>query len=385
MTARPTILFVAPYPPPYSGPESSAKMFLESDITNYFDIVFFNTNFRKSNTEKGKANLGAVFIFFKFTLGLILRLIQNNPKIVYHYVTATSLGWLFKDIWLIAISKLFGKKVVLHMRAGHFNSNFERANFLERFVIARFARICDLGLAQSISLEPQFKHLLPSHKVSHVHNMIDCRKYSRTEPLSTNQVVFFMGHLTQAKGYTDILKAMPSVIEKFPKVKFVFAGTKLEKERNVFNNYVNGAPILFENTREIESEIVRSHPNNYCYLGVVDERKKIQQLLSSSIFVLPSYSEGFSMSVLEAMAVGLPIVTTPVGALQDIITNEDSGLLVSPGNIEQLTRSLIRLLSDRELREEIGERNMESVKKFYSMDKVAIEYKAIFEKVLDHE
>ena len=102
------ILFVAPYPPPFSGPESSAKLFMESSIHEYFDVSLFDTNFRKSNSDKGKLGLAALIIFIKFIFGLIIRLIRYEPDIVYYYVTATKVGWLFKDIWLIIISKLFG-------------------------------------------------------------------------------------------------------------------------------------------------------------------------------------------------------------------------------------------------------------------------------------
>ena len=59
------ILFVAPYPPPYSGPETSAKLFMESKIHDFYEVNLFDTNFRKSNADKGKLGISAILIFFK--------------------------------------------------------------------------------------------------------------------------------------------------------------------------------------------------------------------------------------------------------------------------------------------------------------------------------
>jgi glycosyltransferase involved in cell wall biosynthesis len=61
------------------------------------------------------------------------------------------------------------------------------------------------------------------------------------------------------------------------------------------------------------------------------------------------------MSVIEAMAAGLAVVTTPVGAIEDIISNGETGLLVPPGDIDALTAALLRLLEDAALRRRLGE------------------------------
>ncbi|WP_422107354.1 glycosyltransferase family 4 protein [Winogradskyella sp.] len=378
------ILFVAPYPPPFSGPESSAKLFYESNIHDFFKVELFDTNFRHSNSDKGKIGLNAIIIFFKFIFGLTKRLFLRKPHVVYYYVTATKVGWLFKDIWLILIAKLFRKKVVIHMRAGHFDYNFSRMKSFEKSIVIKVCKLVDLGLAQSESLMYQFDKILDAKKVKYVYNMIDTEIFKPSLNQKKQHEIFFMGHLSKAKGYYDIIKAMPDIIESFPNVVFTFAGTRLNEERNVFNDYTNKRPIAIENNLEqSEADVKEKFADNYNYVGIINEEQKIEQFSKSQLFILPSFSEGFSMSVLEAMAMGLPVVTTPVGALEDIIKDNFNGVLVKPNSPNDISRAVKKILGHTQLIEEYGRNNVHQVSENYSVNVVVKEYVKIFNNVLN--
>jgi glycosyltransferase involved in cell wall biosynthesis len=77
-------------------------------------------------------------------------------------------------------------------------------------------------------------------------------------------------------------------------------------------------------------------------------------LAKADLLVLPSYGEGMAMSVLEAMSFGLCIVSTPVGALVEVLEDAVSGLLVTPGDVEGLARALLRCIEDPALRARLG-------------------------------
>lgn len=81
-------------------------------------------------------------------------------------------------------------------------------------------------------------------------------------------------------------------------------------------------------------------------------------IASADILVLPSFAENLPVSVIEGMAAGLAIVTTPVGAVEDIVTDEQSGLLVQPGDVDALATALTRLVEDKALRERLGKAAM---------------------------
>ena len=79
-------------------------------------------------------------------------------------------------------------------------------------------------------------------------------------------------------------------------------------------------------------------------MGIVSGHEKLNLMRKSWLLALPSYSEGFSRSVLESMAAGIPILTTPVGANKDIIVSGYNGILVDPGDVESLAKNIINLI-----------------------------------------
>jgi glycosyltransferase involved in cell wall biosynthesis len=88
--------------------------------------------------------------------------------------------------------------------------------------------------------------------------------------------------------------------------------------------------------------------------GWVDDDAVQTYLQSSDILVLPSYYENLPMSVIEAFAHGVTVITTPVGGIPDIVQHENTGLLVPPGDVDALTEALRRLLTDSNLRDRLG-------------------------------
>lgn len=89
-------------------------------------------------------------------------------------------------------------------------------------------------------------------------------------------------------------------------------------------------------------------------IGWVGTGERDRLLAESAIMVLPSYNEGLPMAVLEAMAHGVVPVTTPVGAIPEVITDGVDGLLVEPGDVEQLAAALGSLVVDDELRDRLS-------------------------------
>ncbi len=99
-------------------------------------------------------------------------------------------------------------------------------------------------------------------------------------------------------------------------------------------------------------------------LSWIDAQERDRLLAESDVFVLPSYAEGVPMSLLEAMAAGLPCITTPVGGIPDVFTHGSEGLLVAPGDAGQLRAAMSTFIGDEPARLAAGKRAYESARAF---------------------
>ena len=158
--------------------------------------------------------------------------------------------------------------------------------------------------------------------------------YNKKKELGIKTDGYIIGlcvRLSNQKGISYLLKAMPKLIERYPDILLLIAGDG--KRRKILE----------------EESIYLSIENNVKFLGSRLDIPEILQLLT--IYILPSLWEGMPMALLEAMAAGVPIVTTNVGGIPKMIINEFNGLIVDPKNSENLRNAILKLLDDRNLRE----------------------------------
>jgi glycosyltransferase involved in cell wall biosynthesis len=108
----------------------------------------------------------------------------------------------------------------------------------------------------------------------------------------------------------------------------------------------------------------------------------VKQLQESTIFVLPSLSEGLSNVLLEAMACGLPVVATRVGGNIDLIQDGANGILVEPENPAQLSHALWKILIDKKQALHLGTRARQTVEEKFSMDSVVTNYIELYNELM---
>ncbi|GAI08660.1 unnamed protein product, partial [marine sediment metagenome] len=114
------------------------------------------------------------------------------------------------------------------------------------------------------------------------------------------------------------------------------------------------------------------------FLGYLRGEEKIQVFITSDIFILPTYHpEGFPYAILEAMSAGLPIISTPIGAIPEIIEDGANGFLIPPKIPYILAEKILTLIEDKSLREKMGAENMKKAQEKYDVKVVC----KIFEKI----
>ncbi|MGB9677780.1 MAG: glycosyltransferase [Candidatus Ratteibacteria bacterium] len=201
------------------------------------------------------------------------------------------------------------------------------------------------------------KGKIPRKKIKVIPNGIEIPE--KTEKINKNYIVVgAIGNLRKAKGYFDLISASKIIIEKFKNVKFYIVGEGELKDRIIRKIEKNGLSEYFILTGYAE--------NIYEYLKIFD------------IFVLPSLWEGCPVSLLESMGFGLPSVATNVGDVPYIIENGIDGFIVKPGDYKKMAERIINLIENKDLREEMGQRAREKIKKWYSFEEMVKSYASIY-------
>ncbi|MCQ8905714.1 MAG: glycosyltransferase family 4 protein, partial [Methanothermobacter sp.] len=158
-----------------------------------------------------------------------------------------------------------------------------------------------------------------------------------------------IANINPVKGYEHLLRAVPSVLGSVKDFKLLVVGDIPESQRGYYSRL-----------RELVDEL--GIGGAVTFLG---RREDIPEILAASdIFVLPSTAEGTPISILEAMAMGKPIIATDVGAVAEQVTEGRNGFLVPPVSPDELADRIIRVSLDRALLESMGKASLELVKKF---------------------
>lgn len=242
----------------------------------------------------------------------------------------------------------------------------DRSAHLQLRVLARGV---DRYLAVSGEIAAELVERLgwPEEKIEVVYNAVDVARVEVEAPPGLREqlgggegrpLVLTPARLDAQKGHDVLLEAIPQV----PEATFLFAGEGPERGRLEALAAERGV-----------AERVR-------FLG---RRDDVPELLAAcDVFALPSLYEGSSLAVLEAMAAGIPIVSSAIGGTEELVEDGRSGLLVAPGDSEGLAAALRRLLGDRELGKGLAARALERVEVGLTREGLAARVEGIYRELL---
>jgi glycosyltransferase involved in cell wall biosynthesis len=182
--------------------------------------------------------------------------------------------------------------------------------------------------------------------------------------LAPNAIVITnVGVLRSVKGHEITLRSVKTVIDAFPDAKFLIVGDGPRKE----------ALLNFTNELGIAKHVI--------FTGFAENIPEIYSF--SDVAVLSSLSEGLPQSLLQAMAAGVPVVTTQVGGVPEVVIHERTGLLVGSRDHEGLARGIIRILKNRDDAERLTKNAKELVLREYSIDKMIDKIESLYKELLE--
>lgn len=253
-----------------------------------------------------------------------------HPEIKIVHVQGSVGASFWRKAIFIYIAKFFHKKVVWHMHAGRFAVFYQQ----HRYAVRKVVNKSDVIIALSEYWKEYFKNEFPTKRVEIIKNVISAPRVHKQQ--TGYFTLLFLGLLGKNKGIYDLLECIRDHKVEFQgKLKLYIGGNgEIEHVKQLIKEYGIADITRFE--------------------GWVSGDKKIELLNKSDAYILPSYKEGLPISILEAMSYGMPIISTPVGGIPEIVSNGENGYLVEPGNKEDIYKAIISLLNDSDLRNRMG-------------------------------
>jgi phosphatidylinositol alpha-1,6-mannosyltransferase len=188
----------------------------------------------------------------------------------------------------------------------------------------------------------------------------------RNKVIKQYPVVLFIGGNMQRKGLPDLISAAPKILEEVPNTEFWVVGND------------NAEPRMRKLCRDLRVE------HRFRFLGRKTQSELAEIYARSDVFCMPSLSEAFGVVFLEAMSAGVPVIASRAGGVVEIVQDEVNGLLVNPGDQQEISRKILQLLRDEKLREHLREGGMETVQHF-TVEKMMAETYEVYRTVTGKE
>jgi len=361
------ICVFSPVPPPFHGSNYAVKLLLESEFKDKFNVTHIDTSYVKTLNDIGKPKLFKAVLFGKY----LVKLFRENKKKYFNYIILipSFSYWTFirDSLTILFVAYFTNIKIILWIHTNDFLVQYgKRNNILKKYmihVIRKAFKIVTVGN----KLKDNFSEFVPDEKLITIYNGLPAVPYVRTKNKNDVKIeVIFLANMMVEKGWRNLLDAAINVCSSYSNVIFKFYG----------------APSKDSPIEEINYEFARSSfSDRILYMGSVTGDKKEQALSEADILCLPSYSEAFPFSILEAMQYSLPVIATDTGSISEAIINGKGGILLQSNNTNELVNALIYFIENPHKIIEMGEYNKRRFEENFKIDVCVKKWCEFFSKI----
>jgi glycosyltransferase involved in cell wall biosynthesis len=356
------VCLIAPLPPPYGGIAHWTAM-----IVRYFDRCQDVTITGMDTAPKWRAvyETGVVIrivggaLQLSRDIGRLIGKLVTRRFDVAHLTTSGQLA-VFRDIAFVHLTRCFGVNLVYHIRFGRVPAIALAKSFewcLLRHVMSRASAVIAIDKETYSAVRDH----APEVKIELIPNCVDLARLpvpSESSRPSGNMIAMFIGWVIPSKGVTELVAAWSSVKREGWCLQIVGPGDE---------RYIS------ELRGHYTSETIE-------FVGELPHAEAMERLAKCDVLILPSHTEGFPNVVVEAMALGKPVIATDVGAIPEML-GEDAGIVVPAKDGDALACALEKAIGDPGFREKIGANASERARRLYALDVVAESYVRVWRKV----
>ena len=206
---------------------------------------------------------------------------------------------------------------------------------------------------------------IQENKLKVIYNGIDLDCYKKLNKIKNdNFTIGTVGRINAKKGIDTVLRAFEKVLIDYPNLKLNIVGDGPSKDEY------------------IKLSIKLGINENVKFLGYMQPEEVMVEMSKWNLFILASKSEGFGMVLIEAGALGIPIIATRVGAIPEIIKDDYNGYLVDVDSIYQIYKKILYLIHSKNNRKRLSKNGLENVNENFSILKMVEKTEELYEEIL---
>lgn len=361
------ILIIGQLPPPVHGSNVMTERFVNALKTNGFDSTIVQKSFSQSMPEVGRASLKKIFKIPTLYRQVSAAIKEQRPSLSIYFLTV-GVNSLLVDCLILTLLRKNKIPYVLYFHGKGYRKYEATSYFFMRGIVRNALKKAFGGIVLGEQLKQDVNHCILDENLYILPNGIPPSELSgldgRNKPNGTTRICF-LSNLIPTKGPLRFLEMAKRVREKAPFVQFIMAGGHITEA------YLD----------ELKQFIAIEKLQDCVMLpGPVYGQAKQQLWENTDIFVYPTEKDVFPLVIVEAMQHGIPVISSPIGAIQDAVCDGVNGFIVEPYDIESLTERAFRLVHDDKLRKSMGEAGKKlyerhySLNAYYSNTRKALEY-----------
>jgi len=312
-----------------------------SELEKQYNVKYIESYCDGSKVKKILKAVGAYILFLK-------EMMENKPDLV--HIHSSFGGSFYRKLPFVYMASIFKIPVINHIHGSEIANLYINAGRKKKRLVEKCFDKCKYLVVLSEEGKDNLRVVKTKTPKIVIENYSTIHKECLKRKNHNDKNILFLGFITELKGCFDVPEIAKKVIEQNNHVKFILAGSgEIEKLQGII--------------------MEKSISQYFSFTGWVKKAEKENLLENADIFLLPSYTEAMPMSILEAMGYGLPIVTTNVGGIPQLVEEGKNGYMTKPGNIDGFVKAILELIGNDELIYDMGKESIEKANGMYSLEK----------------
>lgn len=336
------------------GPDSASKGGISTVIYNFkkhFQVEDKEISYFDSWNESRpiRSSISAILS--------VRKKVRESKADVIHMHVAQKGSFLRKSILALMLGKKY--PIIFHMHASQFDTFYEQANpMLKKYIRWMLCRVQQL-VVLSAQWRDFYENLTGRTDIQVVENAVQLPENYYYNADAVNIVTF--GRIGKRKGSYDILKLAKTIGKTHPEIQFVLYG--------------DGELVA------IQREIEKLGLKNVYLGGWLPKEEQTNVFKSTLLHLLPSYQEGLPMAILESMSFSIPNMASTVGGIPEVVIDQENGILVEAGQINEMEKKLLEFLTDKNIRSAYSKASRSKIEQEFAIDSYFCKWILLYEKM----